>query len=271
VIYIAIPAWNEARTLGVLLWKLRKVMGEFGRDYEILVCDDASDDGTRELLERYAKVLPLHAVRNEARRGYAAATEQLLAVAVERSRYPKRDIIVTLQGDFTERPEEMVGMIKTIEGGADVVIGELATPRDELPRAHRWARRIATYLLRGVLRGAPVSDPLSGFRAIRVIVVRKALREREEEGTHLLRREGLAANVELVSVLAPHARRIEEAPYRMAFAHRERLPRGEVWPMTRQLLELRGLRWPLPRSAPPPTGQAPTGAAGAATPSPSSP
>ena len=47
MIYITIPVHDEESTVGVLLWKIRNVMGEFGRDYEILVCDDASTDGTR--------------------------------------------------------------------------------------------------------------------------------------------------------------------------------------------------------------------------------
>ena len=44
MIYVCIPAHNEASTIGVLLWKIRKVMLEFGREYEVLILDDASTD-----------------------------------------------------------------------------------------------------------------------------------------------------------------------------------------------------------------------------------
>ena len=60
MVFITIPARDEERTIGVLLWKLRKVMAEFNRPYEVIVLDDASRDGTPEVLERYRGLLPLH-------------------------------------------------------------------------------------------------------------------------------------------------------------------------------------------------------------------
>ena len=65
MIYICIPALNEARTIGVLLWKIRQVMDEFPRDYHVLVLDDGSTDDTREVLEPYLRVLPVTVLRNE--------------------------------------------------------------------------------------------------------------------------------------------------------------------------------------------------------------
>jgi RimJ/RimL family protein N-acetyltransferase len=53
------PAHNEERTAGILLWKIRQVMIDFPRDYHILVLDDGSNDRTAEVLEPYSRVLPL--------------------------------------------------------------------------------------------------------------------------------------------------------------------------------------------------------------------
>ncbi|NIQ52029.1 MAG: glycosyltransferase, partial [Gemmatimonadetes bacterium] len=53
MIYVCIPTHNEASTIGVLLWKTRNVLGEFGRDYRLVVHDDASTDETAEVLQRY--------------------------------------------------------------------------------------------------------------------------------------------------------------------------------------------------------------------------
>ena len=70
MIYVCIPAHNEATTIGVLLWKVRKVLGEFRRDYRIVVHDDASSDDTAEVLQRYRRSLPLTILRSDTRIGY---------------------------------------------------------------------------------------------------------------------------------------------------------------------------------------------------------
>ena len=67
MIHICIPAHNEGRTIGVLLWKIRKVMADFERDYRILVLDDGSTDDTAETLRRYARSLPLRILTEETR------------------------------------------------------------------------------------------------------------------------------------------------------------------------------------------------------------
>jgi glycosyltransferase involved in cell wall biosynthesis len=242
VIHVCIPAHNEDRTIGVLLWKIRNVMAEFGRDYEVVALDDGSTDRTPEVLLRYRRFLPLRVIRAEERRGYGPALERILRDVVERSTYPKRDVVVTIQGDFTENPEDLVAMVKTIEGGADLVAGALAEAAS-LPGRMRMARGIARLLLGGVARGAPVSDLLSGFRAYRLIVVKKALRDLED-GRPLLVCDGWGANLELLARTAPHARRIEEARYRLRSEHRSRESRFRPIPSLRMLLSLRGTSWP---------------------------
>ena len=76
MIYVCIPVHDEARTVGVLLWKIRRVMRELARDYEILVLDDASGDDTAAALGRYKKVLPLSVIRSDQRLGYARSLER---------------------------------------------------------------------------------------------------------------------------------------------------------------------------------------------------
>jgi len=61
-----------------------------------------------------------------------------------------------------------------------------------------------------------VSDPLSGLRAYRVIVLKKALRDIPEDSP-VVRSDGWAANLELLRLLAPHARRMAEAPLEMRY------------------------------------------------------
>jgi glycosyltransferase involved in cell wall biosynthesis len=255
VIHICIPVRNEASTIGILLWKIRKVMAEFGRDYEIAVLDDASTDGTAEVLDRYRRVLPLRILTSDQRLGYGAAMERLLRDAIDRSKYPKRDVAVTLQGDFTENPDDLVTMVKAIEGGADLVAGQLDRTATVLPRPIRAGRWLARFLLVRGRRGAPVSDPISGFRAYRLVVLRKAFRAEEEQEAatdgvmgHGGGRPatGWASNVALLARTAPHARRIDEAPYVLRLDPRSRPTRFNLVEELKALLPLRRIRWPAP-------------------------
>jgi hypothetical protein len=242
LIYISVPVHDEEQTVGVLLWKVRKVMAEFGRDYEILVLDDASTDETPRILDRYRQILPLEVIRSDRRLGHGAAVARLLEVASDRTRYPRRDVAVTLQADFTEDPSALVDMVKAVEGGADLVTGTVDA--GELPFRYRLARTLARLVARRAVRSAPVSDPLSPFRAYRIIVLRKALRE-VEEGGRLVSSDGWAANLELLARTLPHARRVEEVPYRMRFEHRRRPSRFDPWSQLRSLFRLRKVAWPL--------------------------
>jgi glycosyltransferase involved in cell wall biosynthesis len=244
LIYITIPVHDEEKTIGVLLWKLRKVMAEFGRDYRILVLDDASIDGTASVAERYDPYVPMTLIRSRERLGHGRALERLLREAVESAPYPKRDVVVTLQGDFTEDPDDLVPLVKAIEGGADLVSGSLDAAREVPPFPVRFGRRLARLVLGRAARSAPVADPLAGLRAYRVVVLKKALRELAQ-GEPLVSGDGWCAHVELLARTAPHARRIEEVPYRVRYAHRERPSRFRVVPAVRGLVPLRRTAWTL--------------------------
>src|SRR5919112_608334 len=124
MIYVCVPSYNEAPTIGLLLWKVRQVFAGFPREYHLLVLDDGSDDSTPEVLERYTRVLPLTVVRHQSRQGYAASIEKLLRVAVERTDRPKRDAAILMHADFAHAPNFIPDLVRRIESGADIVIAE---------------------------------------------------------------------------------------------------------------------------------------------------
>src|SRR5207249_2310415 len=171
MIYVCVPAHNEARTVGLVLWKVRQVFTAFPREYQLLVADDGSSDDTGVVLASYAKVLPLTVVTHRERQGYAKSLEELLRLALQRTDRPKRDCAITLHADFVHSPESMEEMVKRIESGADLIVAEQRDERGRSSPAVRLARRWTPRLL--PVPG--VRDTVSGFCALRLIVLRQAL------------------------------------------------------------------------------------------------
>lgn len=205
MIYICIPSYNEAPTVGLLLWKVRQVFAGFPREYHLLVLDDGSNDLTAEVLERYTRVLPLTVTRHRERTGYAASIEELLRQAVERTDRPKRDSAVLMHADFAHSPHFIPDLVRRIESGADIVIAQ-AKLQGERSHGLRLVRRLAPVLLRGVVTVPGVSDVVSGFAIFRLVTLRNAFRN---GAAPLLSTQGWAANAELYDRAARHARRVE--------------------------------------------------------------
>jgi Protein of unknown function (DUF3108)/Glycosyl transferase family 2 len=222
MIYVCVPVHNEARTAGLVLWKVRQVFTAFPREYHLLVCDDASTDGTPRVLATYARVLPMSVVTHRERRGYAKSLEELLRLALQRTDRPKRDCAITLHADFSHPPDTMVEMVRRLESGSDVVVAELVDEGAPRPRMMRWVRRWAPRLL----RVPGVRDTISGYVALRLIVWRQAQRG---DGTPLLTTDGWSANAELLTRLLPHARRAEAIPAAVRHDLAQRAPRTTPW------------------------------------------
>jgi glycosyl transferase family 2 len=249
MIYVCIPSHNEAPTVGLLLWKIRQVFGGFPREYHLLVADDASTDGTAEVLEPYARVLPLTLLRHDTRRGYAASVEALLRLALERTDRPKRDSAILMHADFAHGPSFLPDLVRRLESGADVVVAQGAIS-GEASLGRRMIRRLAPLLLRGRVGVPEVSDVVSGFLAFRLITLRHAFKAQEGP---LLTAEGWSANAQLIGRAARVARRVETISAVERHDLRHRSSRVRPWEtalaLWRSRRDLR-LPPPSPRAAP---------------------
>lgn len=226
MLYICIPAYNEAPTVGLLLWRLRSVLQEFAREYEILVYNDGSTDGTAETLKSYTEVLPLTVLGGSHHQGYGNALDALARAVAKRTRYPRRDGMLTMQADFTDRPEDLPELIKRFEGGADIVVAEREVT-DAWPAPARMLRRVAPLITRAFLDLPDIKDPFGTLRVYRISVVRDLLKASGEEP--IVHSDGWAANVEFLVRASRFARRIEATGFSPRYELRPRATRVRPW------------------------------------------
>ncbi|MEL6770759.1 MAG: glycosyltransferase family 2 protein [Bacteroidota bacterium] len=160
---VLIPAFNEARSIG-------KVIGDLPADRvaEVVVINNASTDET----EANAKAAGATVVRED-RRGYGSACLRGLAYVAALPDVLKPDVIVFLDGDYSDHPDELPQLLAPIaRDEADLVIGsrmagrkrDMVEPGAMLPQAV-FGNRLACGLMR-VIWGGRFTD-LGPFRAIR--------------------------------------------------------------------------------------------------------
>ena len=158
-IHVIIPAFNEADSI-------RKVIGDIpeGLVEEVIVASNGSTDAT----EQYARQAGATVVREE-RKGYGYACLKGMAYIAAKPPNEQPDIIVFLDGDYSDHPEEMPDLIRPItEDGYDMVIGSRATGEREsgaMQPQQIFGNWLATTLIRWLYK-VDFSD-LGPFRAIR--------------------------------------------------------------------------------------------------------
>jgi glycosyltransferase involved in cell wall biosynthesis len=226
VLYICIPAYNEAETIGVLLWRIRKVFQEYSREYEVLVYNDGSTDATAETLQPYRDVMPLTILGGSQHLGYDRALDALCRAVSNRTKYPRRDAMITLQGDFTDQPEHLPELVKRFEGGADLVVAErTVSPATPTPiRRLRWMAALAMRVS-GSVPG--VTDPFGALRLYRISLIRDLIKESGD--APIVQGLGWAANMALLKRAVPLARRMETVALEPRYDVRARETRIRPW------------------------------------------
>jgi undecaprenyl-phosphate 4-deoxy-4-formamido-L-arabinose transferase len=161
-ISVVVTLYDEVASLDELYRRTVATLGPLGRPFELIFVDDGSTDGTFAELERlHAQDAHVRAVRFKRNFGQHPAMHAGLVRA-------RGEIIVTMDGDLQNAPEDIPLLVAAVDSGYDVASGRRTARRDS------WGRTLPSRLINGMLRrftGVNISDFGCAFNAYRREVV----------------------------------------------------------------------------------------------------
>ena len=158
---IVVPTLREAANLRPLAQRIAEALAETGIEWELLLLDDDSDDGSAEVAAELSRRLP---VRMMVRRGALPDLSRAVLEGIALSRF---DRIVVMDADLSHPPERIPDLLEALDAGCDLVVGSRyvvgASVAGDWGVWRRINSRVATLL------AAPLvtcTDPLAGFFAV---------------------------------------------------------------------------------------------------------
>ncbi len=197
---IVLPTFNEADNIVEVLQKLRAVVPEAS----VLVVDDASPDGTADLVEEVAEQIgDVSVMRRPAKSGLGSAYRD----GFRRGLSVGYDVMVEMDSDLSHDPAALPLLLTAVADGAALALGSRYIPGGSIPdwswhrRAlSRWGNRYAAAVL-----GIDVKDATSGYRAYRA----EALTNLD---FHTVQADGYGFQVEMAYRVLASGGRIVEVP-----------------------------------------------------------
>jgi len=137
---VVVPAYNEAPNLPDLVREVEAAMAPVGEEWELLIIDDGSTDGSPAVLEELRG--PCHPALRVVRLARNAGQSAAFLAGFDAARGA---VVVTLDADLQNDPAEIPGMLRRLDG-ADAVLGIRRERRDTALR--RWSSRVANAVRR---------------------------------------------------------------------------------------------------------------------------
>ena len=141
-ISIVIPVYNEVENLPLLHPKIHEALDTLpGLDWEIVLVDDGSNDGSQEVLEQLAHDDPEHTLVIEFRRNFGQTAA--IAAGID---HANGNVIILMDADLQNDPADIPLMLEKIEQGYDVVSGWRVNRQDTFV-TRTFPSRIANWLI----------------------------------------------------------------------------------------------------------------------------
>ncbi len=145
---LIIPAYNDEETIGRLIDDSASLLSEVCQDYEIVVCNDGSRDGTLEVIQARARNNPkVRVLNHEVNKGFGSTIRELYLSG-------SKDFVFSLPGDYQYAPKELLAMAQGLKTH-DFVIGWRVNRND--PPRRKMQSLVYNFMLR-VLYGHKHKD-----------------------------------------------------------------------------------------------------------------
>lgn len=157
---LVIPCYNEKGSIEKTIDDAKYLLGKIL--HEIVIVDDGSTDGTKEILEKRSDI---KVVRNPYNKGYGFSLKKGILAA-------SGEVIAITDADGTYPMEEILIMLKKLEEGYDLVIGKRSNLKDFDP----FLKKVSRFLFKQVAQfvaGEKILDVNSGLRVFRRSVIKK--------------------------------------------------------------------------------------------------
>ncbi len=191
-IIVGLPAYNEERTIASIILRV----SEFAD--EVIVVNDGSVDKT----EKLAKLAGAEVITHKTNKGYGSAIRTILQEAGKRN----ADILVIIDADAQNNPDEIPLLIEAVIKGADLVIGSRKSQRNSTP-GYRWFGQKVLAKFTNIASKQQLADTESGFRAYSKRAISKLK----------LRETGMAISAEMISEASRTGLKIEEVPVSVSY------------------------------------------------------
>jgi undecaprenyl-phosphate 4-deoxy-4-formamido-L-arabinose transferase len=165
-IAIVIPVYNEKENLPTLIQRLTSVMQSLGKSYEIIFIDDGSRDNSLEILKEFSQKPSVKIV--ELTRNYGQHAAILAGFSVSSA-----EIVITMDADLQNPPEEIPNLVRVMEEGNYDVVGTIRRGRKD-----SFCRIIPSKIINMVARkitGVSLRDWGCMLRAYRRSVVERMI------------------------------------------------------------------------------------------------
>lgn len=156
---IVVPVYNEVETIPHLYQRLGEVLEKLDRESEVIFVDDGSSDGSTEALRKVTTMAPWAKVI-ELRRNFGQTAAMHAGIM-----HATNDVIVTLDGDLQNEPDDIPMMLAKIDQGYDLVHGWRKNRQDAWIN-RKLPSKIANWLI-STVTDFPIHDLGCTLKAIR--------------------------------------------------------------------------------------------------------